>query len=109
MFDAETTFEMKFDGKFNYENSGAEDFRTDNNTNKITFAARTEDVVITIKSHRKELPTIKSVMISDGALSDDAEKQEYCASECGYQDEAMPIIINGVEARVGAWPWNAGN
>lgn len=125
MFGAETKFEIKVDGNLNYEQvenvslekawlirasfqTGGEDFRIDNNTMKMMFSARIEDVIIIIRKHNGELPTISSVVISDGALSDVVEKLEYCAPECGYQDESLPVILGGVEARSGAWPWNAG-
>ena len=72
------------------------------------FSARIDDVIIILQKHEGRLPTISSVIISDGASSDEAEKQEYCDYECGYQDESIPIILGGVLAKNGAWPWNAG-
>lgn len=56
------------------------------------------------------MPVITSVIILNGALEDElAKKEEYCNYECGVQDEAVAVILDGVEAREGAWPWNAGN
>lgn len=54
------------------------------------------------------MPRITSVVVEDGALSGDVVKQEFCSFQgCGVQDEAIPVILGGTEARVGAWPWNS--
>lgn len=55
---------------------------------------------------------ISSVLIIDGKLPEPIEyganQQEYCECECGAQDESIPIILGGSNAREGAWPWHAG-
>lgn len=54
------------------------------------------------------MPQITSVIVEDGALSGDVVREEYCSCEnCGIRDDAVGIIIGGIEARVGSWPWNA--
>lgn len=61
------------------------------------------------------MPKISSVLIIDGMLPEQPEQlengnqqQEYCECECGVQDESIPIILGGSNAREGAWPWHAG-
>lgn len=61
-----------------------------------------------MKNKQGKLASMISVKISDGALSDEAEEQEYCSRECGYQDQSLAIILGGITARDGDWPWNAG-
>lgn len=72
------------------------------------FTATVDDVKVIVLKRGDQLPVITSVMITDGALAGEAVKEEYCESGCGVQDESIPVIIDGVEAREGAWPWNAG-
>lgn len=54
------------------------------------------------------LPTISSVIILDGALPGNPVRQQYCDSQCGVTSESIGQILGGTEARMGAWPWNAG-
>lgn len=76
----------------------------------MIFAATTEDVKILIRKKGESLPTIKSVLITDGSLPiGEARKQEHCEYECGVRGEAVPTILGGREAPEGAWPWNVGN
>lgn len=85
------------------------DFQTGPSTfditgNALRLTASTEDVVIMLKKRENSLPFITSVTIQDN----EDNRQELCNCNCGLQDEAVGNILGGVEAREGAWPWNAG-
>lgn len=75
----------------------------------MIFAATKKDVIILIRKTNELLPEISSVKITDGALSVNPKQEEYCACECGKRSQAVPIILGGLEAPEGAWPWNTGN
>ena len=106
LFGAESKFEIKIDGEFDYEQKGAENFEIDNKT--LKFSATMEDVRVIVKKRTEKMPQITSVIIEDGALAGDVVRQEYCSNEdCGFRDDAVSIILGGSTARVGSWPWNA--
>lgn len=63
--------------------------------------------MIFIETQSESLPTISSVIMQDGALPGEPQRSELCDYNCGLQDEAIPTILGGTEARQGAWPWNA--
>lgn len=74
----------------------------------IKFSASNGDVILLIKNRGQKMPKITSVIVEDGSLPDSKRtRQEYCCEGCGIQDQAIPIILGGVEARTGAWPWNS--
>lgn len=85
---------------------GAEEFEIVNNT--IKFKAALEDVTLLITKSEDVLPNISSVIMIDGALPGDPVRQEYCEAACGLTSESIGQILGGTEARMGAWPWNAG-
>lgn len=86
--------------------TGADEFRVINDT--MIFSATVSDVNIMIKKRGDSLPKITNVLVVDGTLPADAAQEEYCECQCGMQNEAVPIILGGTEAREGEWPWNAG-
>lgn len=85
---------------------GAEAFEIVNST--IKFTASVDDVTLMITKGEDVLSTISSVVILDGALPGDPARQEYCEAACGVTSELIGQILGGNEARMGAWPWNAG-
>lgn len=87
---------------------GGGNFDIANNT--IKFTAALEDVTLMIAKSEDILPTISSVIILDGALPGDNDpvRQQYCEAQCGVTSESIGQILGGTEARMGAWPWNAG-
>jgi hypothetical protein len=107
LFGAESKFEIKIEGEWSYEQSGAENFEVQNKT--MRFSASMDDVRVMIRKKGGNMPRITSVIVEDGSLPEaEISKQEYCSCEgCGIQDEAVAVILGGVEARSGAWPWNA--
>lgn len=74
----------------------------------MIFTAVNEDVTVMIRKTGTSLPTITSVIITDGTLPGEPIKQEYCEADCGIQGESVPVILGGTDAREGAWPWNVG-
>lgn len=87
--------------------SGADDFQITNDT--MTFTAANTDVIILIRKTNEVLPTISSVKITEGSLPGEQEKKEYCGYKCGVRGEARGVIVGGLEALEGSWPWNSGN
>lgn len=71
--------------------------------------ASTDDVTVAIRKQASSMPTIKSVIMVDGALPNEAVREELCNEDCGSQSESVELLIGGVNAREGAWPWNSGN
>lgn len=109
LFEAETNFKIKIDGNWKHEHVGAEKYEVSNKT--IMFTASAENVVILISriNDEDEMPRIYSVIIEDGSLPPDASvAQEFCTCDkCGQANEAVGVIIGGMEALDGFWPWNA--
>lgn len=74
----------------------------------IILSAANEDVRVLIRKKNNILPAIPSLIMLNGAIPGEAERQEFCERNCGLQDMAVSNILGGTEAREGAWPWNAG-
>lgn len=109
LFGAESKFKIKIDGSWQHDQIGADNFEVSNRI--LTFEASMQDVTIVISKLKDEdeMPRISSVIIDDGSLPPEAAgPQEFCKwDKCGQTNEAVGIVIGGVEALDGFWPWNA--